>query len=211
MKLEASGTKEYVQFMRKGVVGVDASSGKFLWRYDATGKGPANMLTPIVQGNKVFTGGSGGGLVELEVSGDKVTAKEVYLKKELGAGIGGAVLVNGLLYGARGGLFCADFNTGEVKWVAREISNASVCYADGRIYAREHGNGTVYLVEPNPQEYREKGKFKLDRPKDDRPKGGKGPVLGQAWAHPVVANGGLYLRDWNVLACYEVRDPKAGR
>ena len=211
MKVEANGTNEYVQFMRKGVVGVDASTGKFLWRYDATGKSPANMLTPIVQGNKVFTGGSGGGLVELQVSGDKVTAKEVYLKKELGASIGGAVLVDGHLYGARGGLFCADFATGEVKWTARDIGNASLCYADGRIYARDHDAGTVYLVEPSPQEYRETGKFKVERPKDGRPKGGKAPFLGKAWPHPVVANGGLYLRDWNVLVCYDVRDPKAGR
>src|SRR5262249_33086010 len=133
VKVEADGSRQYVQFMRKGVVGVDASSGKFLWRYDATGKGPANIPTPVVQGNKVFAGGSGGGLVELKVGGDKVTAKEVYFKKELGASIGGMVLVDGYLYGTRGGLFCADFATGEVKWTAGEVGNASLCYADGRL------------------------------------------------------------------------------
>jgi hypothetical protein len=26
-----------------------------------------------------------------------------------------------------------------------------------------------------------------------------------AWPHPIVANGGLYLRDQNTLACYEVK------
>jgi outer membrane protein assembly factor BamB len=211
VKVEADGSRQYVQFMRKGVVGVDASSGKFLWRYDATGKGPANIPTPVVQGNKVFAGGSGGGLVELKVGGDKVTAKEVYFKKELGASIGGMVLVGGYLYGTRGGLFCADFATGEVKWTAGEVGNASLCYADGRLYVREHKGDRVLLVEPSPPEYREKGMLKLERPKDERPKGAKGPLFGQAWAHPVVANGGLYLRDWTVLACYDVRDPKAGR
>jgi outer membrane protein assembly factor BamB len=215
IKLEADGTKQYVQFMRKGVVGVDASSGKFLWRYDGSaggGKSPANMFTPIVQGNKVFTGsGTGGGLVELKVSGDKVTATEVYLNAAVGAGIGGAVLVDGHLYGTRQGLFCAEFATGTVKWKETAVGNASVCYADGRIYARDHTTGLVVLVEPSPQEYREKGKFKMERPKDERPKAERSVSFGQAWPHPVVANGGLYLRDWNVLACYDVRDPKAGK
>jgi outer membrane protein assembly factor BamB len=45
--VEAAGRKQYVQFLSKGLVGVDADSGKFLWRYDGTGKGPANSPTPV--------------------------------------------------------------------------------------------------------------------------------------------------------------------
>jgi outer membrane protein assembly factor BamB len=37
--VEAAGHKQYVQFLAKGVAGVDAGTGQFLWRYDATGKG----------------------------------------------------------------------------------------------------------------------------------------------------------------------------
>ena len=35
--VDTSGRKQYVQFLAKGLVGVDAKSGQFLWRYDATG------------------------------------------------------------------------------------------------------------------------------------------------------------------------------
>ena len=31
--VEAAGRKQYVQFLDKGVVGVDAKTGRFLWRY----------------------------------------------------------------------------------------------------------------------------------------------------------------------------------
>src|SRR5262249_44329707 len=45
--VSAAGRKQYVQFLGNGVVGVDAKTGQFLWRYDATSKGPANIATPV--------------------------------------------------------------------------------------------------------------------------------------------------------------------
>src|SRR5439155_8691995 len=100
--IEAGGTKQYVQFLGKGVVGVEAKTGKFLWRYEKTfSPYGASIFTPVVQGNRVFSSaaGKGGGLVELTATNGMVTAKEVYFDKELGAGIGGAVLIDGHLYG----------------------------------------------------------------------------------------------------------------
>jgi outer membrane protein assembly factor BamB len=194
--VEVEGRKQYVQFLEKGVVGVDAASGKFLWRYEKTVGPGANILTPVVFGNKVFTAGnqSGGGLVELAVADGGVTAKQLYFDKQITPGIGGAVLLDGHLYGTGGQtLFCAEFATGKVKWTERGVGAASVCAADGRLYVRGHA-GDVALVEPSPADYRERGRFK-------QPDHGK--VL--AWPHPVVANGGFYLRDMAVLLCYDVR------
>src|SRR5205085_5836736 len=52
--VEAAGRKQYVQFLAAGVVGVDAKTGQFLWRYDATSKGPANIATPVALGEYVY-------------------------------------------------------------------------------------------------------------------------------------------------------------
>ncbi len=194
--VEVEGGKQYVQFLEKGVVGVDAASGKFLWRYEKTIDQGANILTPVVQGNKVFSAGSrtGGGLVELTAAGGSVSAKQLYFDKLIAPSIGGAVLVDGHLYGTGGqALFCAEFATGKVKWTERGVGAASVCAADGRLYVRGHA-GDVALIEPSPADYRERGRFK-------QPDHGK--TL--AWPHPVVANGGFYLRDMSVLLCYDVR------
>jgi len=200
MSVEAGKVKQYVQFLRGGVVGVDAKSGKVLWRYERTVDKGANILTPVVAGDRVFTAGSrtGGGLVELKVDGDKVEAKEVFFERGLGASIGGAVLVDGHLYGTSGQtLFCADFKTGKTRWTDRSVGPASICFADGRLYVRGHSSGEVALVEPSPEAYREKGRLKqAERSKI------------QAWPHPVVANGGLYLRDQGALLCYDVTAPK---
>ena len=48
------GRKQYVQFTGKGIVGVDAKTGQFLWRYDEASKGPANMATPVASGSYVL-------------------------------------------------------------------------------------------------------------------------------------------------------------
>lgn len=196
MRVDKGPVKEYVTFLRNGLVGVDAKTGKFLWMYNKTIDQGANILTPIVSEDRVFSAGSrtGGGLVELKAEGDGVTADEKYFTRKITPGIGGAVLLDGKLYGTSAqAMFCADFETGDEKWTDRAVGPASLCYADGRLYVRGHNSGEVALVEPSPGGYRERGRLK-------QPDRSKTP----AWPHPVVANGGLYLRDQGLLLCYDV-------
>jgi outer membrane protein assembly factor BamB len=204
--VEAPGGRQYVQFLQKGLVGVDAKTGKSLWRYDKTAKGsPANIPTPVAHDTFVYSGAgrSGGGLVNLKATQEGTSAEEVYFTPKLPTSIGGAVFVDGYLYGTNSqGLLCANFANGEVKWQERGVGAGSVCYADGRLYV--HGEkGDVALVEATPQEYREKGRFSLP----EQPERGKS----QAWAYPVVANGRLYTRDLGVLWCYDIRDASAAK
>ena len=92
--VNAAGVKQYVQFLQKGLVGVDANTGKLLWRYTKTAEGsPANIPTPIAQGDLVYSsaGRSGGGLVKIKNDGGEVIAEQVYFEQKLPTSIGGAV------------------------------------------------------------------------------------------------------------------------
>ncbi|HUE73973.1 MAG TPA: PQQ-binding-like beta-propeller repeat protein [Pirellulaceae bacterium] len=203
--VEVGGTKQYVQFLEKGLVGVDAKSGKFLWRYEKTVQtSPANIPTPVASGSFVYssTGRGGGGLVELKADGTAVTAEQVYFDAQLPTSIGGSVLLDGNLYGTNTkGLMCVDFATGDIKWQELGVGAGSVCYADGRLYV--HGeDGDVALVEVSGEGYREQGRFTPPNQPD------RGPRM-KAWAYPVVSNGRLYFRDQGMLWCYDVADPKA--
>jgi outer membrane protein assembly factor BamB len=205
--VEAGGVKQYVQFLAKGVVGVDAKTGKLLWRYDKTIDTMAgmNIQTPVAHDGYVYSAGNraGGGLVKLKADKGEVAAEPVYFERDLPASIGGTVRVGDNLYGTTPrGLVCADFVTGKVKWQDKCVGPGSVCYADGRLYV--HGeNGDVALVEATPEAYREKGRFTPpEQPKHLR--GG----MEKAWAYPVVANGRLYIRDVGTLWCYDVRDTR---
>jgi outer membrane protein assembly factor BamB len=204
--VEAGGVKQYVQFLEKGVVGVDAKTGKFLWRYDKTAQGsPANIPTPVAHEGYVYTASSrgGGGLVRLKVNQGAVEVEPVYAATRLPSAIGGAVRVGEYLYGTNaGGLLCVEFATGNVKWQERGVGAGAVCYADGCLYV--HGeNGDVALVEATPDAYREKGRFTPPDP----PERGRS----RAWAYPVIANGRLYIRDLGTLWCYDVKNPHANR
>jgi outer membrane protein assembly factor BamB len=193
-----------VQFLSKGIVGVDAKTGEFLWRYAEVVKGMAQMVTPVARDGYVYGGahGIGGGLVRLKSDGGGIAAEQVYFARDLPNSIGGSVLVGEYLYGTAGtGLVALEFTTGKVKWQAESIGRGSVAYADGLLYI--HGeNGDVALVEATPEAYREKGRFTPPaQPKRNR----LGPYPEKAWAYPVIANGRLYIRDIGTLWAYDIK------
>jgi outer membrane protein assembly factor BamB len=199
---QIGGVKQYVQFLQKGLVGLDANTGKILWRYSKTAEGSsANIPTPIAIGDFVYSGANrtGGGLVKIKFESGAFEPDQIYFSAKLPTAIGGAVEADKFLYGTNtAGLMCADFASGETKWQDRCVGAGSVCVADGRIYV--HGEkGDVALVELTPEGYHEKGRF---TPPDQPDRGNK-----QAWAYPSVANGKLYLRDLSCLWCYDVKNP----
>lgn len=200
MIVEAEGVKEYVQMLEKGLVGIDAKTGKVLWRANKTvSKFGATIPTPVVFDSQVYSAGSGSGgaLVKLKSADGKVEPEQVYFSPKLPTAIGGAVKVGDLLFGTgSAGLVCSDFATGDIKWEDRALGSASLCYADGNLYL--HGeNGEVALVAAVADGYHEKGRFKPA----DQPNHG----AAKAWAYPAVANGKLYIRDTGTLWCYDVK------
>jgi outer membrane protein assembly factor BamB len=199
--MEVGGVKQYVQSLQNGLIGVDAKSGKFLWRYDRFAKGsPANIPTPVVKGNYVYGAGArtGAALLKVDGSGDSFTATEVYFDAKLPAAIGGFVLVGNELYGALANkLMCVDFMTGAIKWEERSNAPASVLFADGNLYL--HGeDGSMVLAAADAAGYKEKGRF-TPAEIPARPNNGK------AWAYPVLADGKLLVRDGTSLWCYNVK------
>jgi outer membrane protein assembly factor BamB len=194
---DVEGQRQYIQFLQGGVVGVAAKDGKFLWRYENPANGTANCATPIYRDNCVFAAsgyGTGGGLARLTASPDGVSATEVYFTRRMQNHHGGVVLVGDSLYGFDGSnLTCLNFKTGEVAWSDRSVGKGSVTCADGHLYVRSE-SGPVALVEATPARYVEKSRF-------EQPDRSSEPT----WAHPVVAGGRLYLRDQDLLFCYDVR------
>jgi outer membrane protein assembly factor BamB len=201
--IDAAGQRQYVQLTQGTLVGVAAADGKVLWKYarpaNRTG---INCTTPIYYDGQVFASsayGAGGGLVKLSKDGDGVKAEEVYFTRSMENHHGGMIVHDGCLYGAHGGngggyLACLDVKTGTMLWnKQREVEKGSVAFADGRLYYRTE-SGAVLLIEPSAKEYLEHGKFK-------QPERSRSP----AWAHPVVANGKLYIRDQDLLFCYDVK------
>ena len=201
---EVGGVKQYIQFLQGGLVGVEAGTGKFLWKYERTAEGsPANIPTPVADNGYVYSAAhrSGGGLVKLNVAEGNVTAEQVYFDPERPKAIGGSVKIGENLYGAtRQAMMCINFLTGEIKWQDRALGAGSVIYADGRIYY--HGeNGDLALIEATPEGYREKGR--LTPP--DQPDFGEN----KSWSYPAIASGHLFINELGTLRCYDIRSREA--
>ena len=203
--VQAGGRKQYVQLLSKGIVGVDAKTGQFLWRYAEAAKGPAQYFTPVARGEYVYGGalGVGGGLVRLRADGNGVAAEQVYFIRGLPNGIGGAALVGDVLYGTEAGqgLVAAEFMTGKVKWKSDNFGWASVAAADGHLYLH-FMNGDMALVEASPEGFREKGRF---TPPSQPKKKKVGQFPEAAFSYPIIANGRLYIRDLGTLWAYDVK------
>ena len=200
--IDAAGSRQCVQLLQKGLVGVGAGTGEFLWRYSRpTSKYGANIPTPVASGDLVYAAaaGTGGGLVKLKPKHDGIEVEEIYFESKLPTAIGGVIKLGDYLYGTTGqAMLCLEFATGKLKWEDRAIGTASLCSADGRLYL--HGeNGQVALVDPSPEGYREKGRFTPPNQPERK------DAMEKPWAFPVVANGRLYLRDHGLVWCYDVR------
>ena len=204
--VQGGGRKQYVQLLTKGLVGVDAQTGQFLWRYADVAKGPAQYFTPIAQGDHVYGGalGVGGGLVRLKPEGSGVAAEQVYFTRGLPNGLGGAVVVGDLIYGTEVAqkLVAAEFKTGKVKWEAPDFGWGSVASADGLLFCHLIMTGEVVLVEATPDAFRLKGKFTPPSPPVHK-KVGQFPE--GAFTYPVISNGRLYIRDLGTLWAFDIK------
>jgi outer membrane protein assembly factor BamB len=199
------GTKVYVTTTGSGALGVRAEDGKVLWNYPIE-KTTAVIPTPIVRNDLVFFAmgyGTGGGalLKQIPQPNHEMKVEPVYeLKPELKNKHGGVVLVGDYLYADRdssGRPYCAEFMTGKITWPDKRPSgkgSAAIAAADGHLYIR-FDNGVMVLAKADPSAYEEVGSFTP-------------PGSGErsSWAHPVIVDGMLFLRDNDEILCYDVRE-----
>jgi outer membrane protein assembly factor BamB len=198
------GVKHYVQLLGRGLVGIRASDGAFLWGYNRVANDIANISTPLVSGNFVFAStGYSTGAAMLELSADGkggVAARERYF---LNAGVlqnhhGGFVLIDGIVYGGNGhnnGFpFALELATGQMRWERTRgagTGSAAVTAADGRLYFR-YQDGTMALIPADPGNYAVTSTFTIPN------------VRNPSWSHPVISGGRLYLREQDALYAYAI-------
>jgi outer membrane protein assembly factor BamB len=199
-----NGARQIIQLTMQTLAGVDAKTGKVLWRTPWTGR-TAVIPTPIFKDGQVYiTSGYGVGCKLVKI-GPGNAVEEVYVNQNMVNHHGGVILIGDHLYGHsdKGGWTCQDFKTGEVVWrEGGQIKKGAVHAADGMLYLLDETNGMVALIEASTKGYSEKGRFTITPQTTQR------NTKGRVWTHPVVSNGKLYLRDQELLFCYDV---KAGR
>ena len=137
------------------------------------------------------------GAIGLELAPDALSVKRVWEKAKQDPVHGQAVLVDGYVYASSHQSTklwsCVEFKTGKLMWEDQAVGKGgSVICAGGMLYCYSE-DGNVGLIKPSPERCIMVSSFKV--PLGD----------GDHWAHPVVANGRLYIRDVGTLWCYDVK------
>jgi outer membrane protein assembly factor BamB len=194
-----AGVRQYIQLTAESIVGVSPTDGKVLWKAKRKGE-TAVVPDPVVWNDMVYvTSGYGVGcnLFKVTNTDGRLTAEQVYANKNVANHHGGVVRVGEYLYGHSDKAWvCQDFKTGELKWEEKKkLGKGSILGADGMLYLRQEDKGTVVLIKASPEGFKEHGRF--EQPERSQMK---------SWPHPVIAHGRLYLRDQDVLLCYDLKN-----
>jgi len=193
--LVTQGGKKLVVTMTAGaVVGVDADTGKVLWKQPHTGRFGLQPNPPLVGDGMIYITSSGGAAA-LELSADGSAVKETWTNKDLDVRMHGAVLLDGCIYGgssSKKALLCVDAKTGKDNWAEAKIGPAVVVAADGMLYCYG-SDGTVSLVKPDAKACTIVSQFKV------------GEGAGMHVAHPTIGGGRLLIRHGDVLLCYDIK------
>ena len=194
------GRRQYIQLTMKALVGIDASNGKLIWQSEWPGR-TAVIPTPIVKGNEIYVAsGYGVGSKKIRIKPDS-SVETIWENKVMKNHHGGVILLGNQLYGYSDGpgWICQSWESGEEVWAEkRALRKGAIYYADERFYCLDETSGTVALIEASPKGWNEKGRFKLSPQTTQRnPKG-------KVWTHPVISDGKLFLRDQELLYCFDV-------
>ena len=96
---------------------------------------------------------------------------------------------------------CINLETGAVAWTSprKAVGAGSVIAADGRLYVLAEDSGEVAMLAASPEGYKEISKFKIPELSSLK------KSRGRLWAHPAISDGKLFIRDQELLYCFEIR------
>jgi len=179
--------------------GVDADTGELVWTVPLRNPHGVNASTPIYGSGALFyvtPYAENGRLYRLRMNEQTGTIEHVWTSP-VDTVTGSGVLVDGTLFAAgyrqNKWWLAIDWQTGETKYEIKDLTTGAAIYADDRLYVFDE-QGTVALLKVGPARFEAVGRFAIvaDRIRD-------------AWAHPVLLDGRLYIRYHDMLWCHDVK------
>ena len=192
--LTINGQKQVATFTESHAGGLDAATGKLLWKYPYKNKYSVHPNTPVLVGkDRVFlTSGYGYGAEVIEINGSNV--KQLWKEKGSDNHFQGVAFYKGRIFSSGGGkLWCFDPENGKAVYTVNEAKKTSFCIlANGMMITYDENGGKVLLLKVDENGYEVKGSFKIEYGND------------QHWSSPVVAGGVMYLRRGRGVAAFAV-------
>jgi outer membrane protein assembly factor BamB len=190
------GGREQVLFVgNTGLSAVEPATGTVLWTYGVEGQ-PPRSLQPMPLGDDRLLVPMGmevpTDLVEVKRAGDTFAATKKWTSRNLKPSFNDFVVHKGYVYGFDGAIFtCVDLKTGERKWKQGRYGTGQVLLIeDSSLLLVLSDKGEVILLSAKPDAFEELGQLQA--------------ISGKTWNHPAIAQGRLYVRNAEEMACYEL-------
>jgi len=195
MIIKLASRKLLVTRMERSIQGYDATTGKFLWKFDFNTEPYVHPNVPVyIDGYLYCTSGYGLGGVMLQLAPDGTGVTEVWRNARPDPKMHGVVVLGGMIYGAgdrNRRFFCIDWKTGKEIFVLNQLAPSNIIANDGLLYIYSE-NGKVSLAQPKTDGLNILSSFSV-------PLG-----AGTHWAHLVLSNKRMYVRHGSSLMVYDI-------
>ena len=208
-----SGRITAIAFMRGGLIAFDPDKGtqlwEFPWRSDRLES--VNAALPVVRDNQILISECydiGSAMVEVSAEKTKLLRKDPRNRREQSFRAHWATPIehNGYLFGCSGrnkpdsDLRCIRWSDGKLMWQHNNLTRTSLLYVDDHFVVLDE-DGVLELIRATSEKYQRVGELNLTKSYDGHP----APFLEPpCWAAPILANGLLYVRGANRVACFRL-------
>jgi outer membrane protein assembly factor BamB len=190
---EIGGVRQVVTFSESFLVGVSVDDGTLLWQLPFTTSWVQNAVTPIVRGDTVVYSGLDHPVRALKVvkTASGWTTEPLWENEDVACYMSTPVATDGTIYGfsqrKRGQFFALDAATGKTLWLSggRQGDNAAILAGGGNLFLLTTGSELV-VAPQGGDAFAPKRSWKVA----DSP----------TWAHPVVLDEGVLVKDVETLA-----------
>ncbi len=196
-----AGVEQVVCFTVQGVIGLQRTDGKLLWRVPLTTNYGRHVAAPIIYHDMVVVGSHEIGLVATRIVkiGDSIAAEEAWKRgKEAGPNFSSPVVVGDhMYYLVKKQVICLDLKSGQQAWAQDGcvVSSPDKGFASFMVMTDKivmlNDTGELIMFKADPKAYSEISRTQ---------------VCGKNWCHPAYADGKLIVRDHKNLICVQLLD-----
>lgn len=195
--VELGGARQVVTQSHSNIIGVDAASGKLLWKIPFKTEYDQNIVTPVIYKDTLIFSGVDKGVfaVRLNRTGDAWSTQTVWQTKDASMYMNSPVVVGDFLYGfshlKKGQIFCLDARTGKVVWTGppRMGDNAALLASSSTLFALTPDAQWI-VAKPTMKGLGEIRRYEV--------------ADGATWAQPIVLADGVVVKDVKTLARWGV-------
>lgn len=188
-----AGVRQVVTFMQKNFVGVDAATGKLLWKLPAKSEYDTNSVTAVSYKDLLIFSLEEQGLsaIRLTKQNGEIIPQEVWSNKENILYMSTPVLQGNTLFGfsvlKKGQFFALDADTGKTLWQGpgRMGENAAILNVGGSVFLALTNDANLIVLPVNAKEYAPSVQYTV--------------ANSPTWAHPIVTGNHILIKDETTL------------